>query len=147
MTRRRVWVRRLARGIGTVAVGALLGFLIPTISADLTPEPEIAQQRVAESPVARRFIDAFVADDQPTLAALAVSADLVNRATRFKAEYRQVDRPIHLGSWTVNGGVTLHAYSARVIDGQGVEDQLGWRVATAAGSVGIIDPPGQVSTP
>ena len=147
MTRRRVWVRRLFRGVGTLAIGALLGFLIPTISADLTPEPEVAQARVAESPVAREFIDAFVADDQPTLTALAVNAELINRATRFKAEYTQVDRPVHLGSWTVNGGVTLHAYSARVIDSQGVEDQLAWRVATAAGSVGIIDPPGQVTTP
>jgi len=67
MTRRRLWVRRLVRGVGTLAVGALLGFLVPTVAADLTPKPEVAQARVPESPVARKFIDAFVADDQATL--------------------------------------------------------------------------------
>ena len=45
---------------------ALLGFLVPTIAQDLTPKPE-AQARTAESPVARQFIAAYVADDQATL--------------------------------------------------------------------------------
>ena len=54
---------------------------------------------------------------------------------------------MHLGSWIVGGGITLHAYSSRVVDGQGAEDQLAWRIATAGGSVGIIDPPGTVATP
>jgi hypothetical protein len=147
MRRRRVWVRRIGRGVATVAVGALLGFLVPMVAADLAPQPEVAQERVAESPVARQFIDAFVADDQAALDALAVSIDVQNRATRFKAEYAKVDRPVHLGSWIVNGGITLHAYSAHVVDNTGAQDQLAWRVATAGGTVGIIDPPGQVATP
>ena len=147
MGRRRVWFRRMSRALGTVAVGALLGFLIPMIAADMAPETEVAQEQVAESAVARRFIDAFVADDQPTLASLAVSAELLSRATRFKAEYVKVDRPVHLGSWIINGGITLHAYSAHVVDTSGQDDQLAWRVATAGGTIGIIDPPGQVATP
>jgi hypothetical protein len=148
MQRRRTWGRRIARGMATVAVGALLGFLVPMVAADLAPQDEeVAQAQVAESPVARQFIDAFVGDNQPALASLGIDAATASRATRFKAEYTQVDRPVHLGSWIVGGGITLHAYSSRVVDSQGAEDQLAWRIATAGGSVGIIDPPGTVATP
>jgi hypothetical protein len=145
--RRSIWFTRVTRGVATVAVGALIGFLVPTIAADLTPEEEVAQERVAESPVARQFIDAFVADDQIVLKSLGVDAATLSHSSRFKAEYLRVDRPVHLGSWVVSGGITLHAYSVHVVDQEGTEDQLAWRVASVGGTVGIIDPPGQVATP
>jgi hypothetical protein len=145
--RRNIWFTRVTRGVATIAVGALLGFLLPTMASDLAPKEEVAQERVAESPVARQFIDAFVADDQPVLQGLGVDAATVSHAARFKAEYAQIDRPVHLGSWVVGGGITLHAYSVHVVDMQGGEDQLAWRVASVGGTVGIIDPPGQVATP
>ena len=145
--RRTIWFTRLTRGVATIAVGALLGFLGPTIAADLAPKEEVAQERVAESPVARQFIDAFVADDQIALKGLGVDAATISHASRFKAEYARIDRPVHLGSWVVGGGITLHAYSVHVVDMNGGDDQLAWRVASVGGTVGIIDPPGTVATP
>lgn len=146
MRRRRVWFRRIRKTVATVGIGAMLGFLVPTVIADLSEKPEV-QTQTAESPVARQFITAYVADDQATLDLLQVSADIKAKASRFKAEYAKVDAPVHLGSWIIGGGLTLHAYASHVIDASGVDDQLAWRVATGAGSVGIIDPPPSVQTP
>jgi hypothetical protein len=145
--RRSIWFKRATRGVATIAVGALIGFLVPTIAADLAPKDDVAQERVAESPVARQFIDAFVGDDRLALQALGADQATISNAARFRAEYLQVDRPVHLGSWSGGGGLTLHAYSVHVVDVQGNEDQLAWRVASAGGAAGIIDPPGAVPTP
>ena len=146
MRRRRVWFKRLTKATGTLAVGAMLGFLVPTIIADYSAKPEV-QALAAESPVARMFISAYVSDDQATLDLLQIGADTKAKASRFKAEYVKVDSPVHLGSWIIGGGITLHAYSSHVVDRQGIEDQLAWRVATGAGSVALIDPPRSVVTP
>lgn len=146
MRRRRIWLRRLTKAAATVVVGAMLGFLVPSVLADMNAKPEV-QAQSAESPVARQFITAFVADDQATLDLLQVGADTKAKASRFKAEYVKVDPPVHLGSWIIGGGLTLHAYAAHVVDQSGVEDQLAWRVATGAGSVGLIDPPASTTTP
>ena len=146
MRRRRKWARLITKGTATLAVGALLGFLIPTMAADLTPQPEVAT-RATESPVARQFIDAYVSDDQATLDRLSIGADTKANAARFKADYVRVDLPIHLGSWIVGGGFTLHAYAAHVVNGDGTDGQLAWRVATGSGTVGIVAPPPSVTTP
>jgi hypothetical protein len=146
MRRRSQAYKRFKQLVATLVIGILLGFLVPTIAADLTPAPEEAT-RAAESPVARQFIDAYVSDDQVTLDRLGIAANLKAKAARFKAEYRQVDLPIHLGSWVVGGGITLHAYAAHVIASDGTGDQLAWRVATGGGSVDIIPPPPSVQTP
>ncbi len=146
MRRRRIWLRRLTKAAATVVVGAMLGFLVPSVLADVNAKPEV-QAQSAESPVARQFITAFVADDQVTLDLLQIGADTKAKASRFKAEYVKVDPPVHLGSWIIGGGLTLHAYAAHVVDQSGVEDQLAWRVATGAGSVGLIDPPASTTTP
>jgi hypothetical protein len=146
MRRRRIWLRRVTKAAATVVVGAMLGFLVPSVLADVNAKPEV-QAQSAESPVARQFITAFVADDQATLDLLQIGADTKAKASRFKAEYVKVDPPVHLGSWIIGGGLTLHAYAAHVVDQSGVEDQLAWRVATGAGSVGLIDPPASTTTP
>lgn len=146
MRRRRIWLRRVTKAAATVVVGAMLGFLVPSVLADMNAKPEV-QAQSAESPVARQFITAFVADDQATLDLLQIGADTKAKASRFKAEYVKVDPPVHLGSWIIGGGLTLHAYAAHVVDQSGVEDQLAWRVATGAGSVGLIDPPASTTTP
>lgn len=146
MRRRRIWLRRLTKAAATVVVGAMLGFLVPSVLADMNAKPEV-QAQSAESPVARQFITAFIADDQATLDLLQIGADTKAKASRFKAEYVKVDPPVHLGSWIIGGGLTLHAYAAHVVDQSGVEDQLAWRVATGAGSVGLIDPPASTTTP
>ena len=112
---------------GTVTIGLLIGFLVPTISSDLSPQPDI-QASVPESPLARQFINAFAADDKGALDALKVRSDIELRASRFRADYARVDTPIHLGSF-VGGGYTVHAYGIHVVrrDGTGGHDQLARR--------------------
>jgi hypothetical protein len=146
MGRRGVWRRRLSRAIATVGIGALVGFLVPSVAADLGPRQD-TQTRTAESPVARQFITAYLADDQATLDLLQVPAATKAKAARVKAEYVKVDPPIHLGSWVIGSGLTLHAYASNVVDNEGTQDQLAWRVATQAGRVELIDPPPSIQTP
>ncbi len=142
MRRRRVWLRRVGRAVGTVAVGALLGFLIPTIVTDMSAKPEV-QASVAESPLARQFINAFIADDQTALDGMRVRTDIKLRASRFRAEFARVDAPIHLGSY-VGGGYTVHAYGIHVVRPDGTEDTLSWRVVTQGGQVGVLLPPSPI---
>jgi hypothetical protein len=146
MRRRGVWRRRLTRAAATLGIGVLVGFLVPSIIADLSSKPE-EQARTAESPVARQFITAYLADDQATLDLLGIPAAVKAKSARVKAEYIKVDPPIHLGSWNIGQGVTLHAYASHVVDTEGTDDQLAWRVATQAGRVELIDPPPSVQTP
>ena len=146
MQRRRVWMRRITRATATVAVGGLLGFLVPMVAADFTAKPEV-QAQTNESPVARSFIVAYVSDDQATLERMGASADTKQKAARFKAEYKKVEQPVHLGSWIINGGITLHGYAANAVDGAGQNAQLAWRVFTVGGQAAIIDPPPSVQTP
>ena len=147
MRRRRRITRFIIRGVATVAVGGFLGFLVPTVVADLSPKPDAAVGAVPESPVARQFIDAFTADDQLALTEMQIPADVKLRASRFRADFSRVDLPVHLGSYVVGGGFTLHAYSARAVAQDGTESMLGWRVATSGGSVGLISPPSQIEEP
>jgi hypothetical protein len=147
LDRRKVWFKRLSTGVVTLAVGGLAGFLVPAVSIDISPKAPTILSPDAVSPVAREFFVAYVHDDQAALDRLQARAETKAKAARFKAEYATVDQPIHLGSWVVGGGVTLHAYASRVVDASGTESQLAWRVLTVAGSVGIIDPPPSVTTP
>ncbi len=145
MRRRRKWFRRITRGIATISIGALLGFLVPTVVTDLTPQAG-AETRVAESPVSRQFINAFTADDQGALTAMGVSADTKLRASRFRAQFKRVDVPVHLGSY-VAGGFSLHAYTAHVILPDDTEEIRSWRVATAGGQALLIPPPSSIEEP
>ena len=142
MRRRRSTVRWITRAAATAAVGALLGFLVPTMITDLSAKPEV-EAVVAESPVSREFIQAFVTDDQARLTSLGSSADIRARATKFKAEYARVDQPIHLGSYNL-GTVTLDAYAAHVMLPDGSEDLLSWRVLSAGGRATLLPPPSPI---
>jgi len=144
MRRRRIWARRIGRAAGTLLVGLLLGFLVPTIAHDLSPKPEV-QASIAESPLARQFINAFIADDKSALDALKVRSDIELRASRFRADYSRVDAPVHLGSY-VGGGYTVHAYGVHVVRPDGTEDTLSWRVVTAGGQVGLLLPPSPIES-
>jgi hypothetical protein len=142
MSRRRIWLRRTGRALGTVAIGVLIGFLVPTIAHDLSPQPEV-QSAVAENPLARQFINAFIADDQAALDGMSIRSDIKLRASRFRAEYTRVDPPVHLGSY-VGGGYTVHAYGVHVVRADGSEDTLSWRVVTSGGQVGLLLPPNPI---
>jgi hypothetical protein len=143
--RRRQIVRWLTRAGATLGIGVLLGFLVPTVITDLSPHPE-AEAVVAESPVARQFINAFTADDQGALTTMGIAQDVKLRASRFRADFQRVDVPIHLGSY-VAGGFSLHAYASHVVRQDGSDDLLSWRVATAGGQVILIYPPGTIEEP
>ena len=145
MRRRRKWIHRISRVIATIAVGALLGFLVPTIQSDLSPKPA-AEPRTNESAVARQFINAFTADDQGVLTSMGVAADAKLRASRFRAQFARVDVPVHLGSY-VAGGFSLHAYAAHVVLSDGTEEIRTWRVATAGGQAALITPPSTIEEP
>ena len=41
MRRRRKWLRRIGRAAGTVAIGLLIGFIVPTVAQDLSPKPQL----------------------------------------------------------------------------------------------------------
>lgn len=142
MRRRRKWLRRIGRIGGTVAIGGMLGFLVPTVVAEYNPKPVI-QAQVAESPLAREFITAYITNDQPTLKRLGASADMQLRATRLTTDFAKVDAPIHLGSF-VSSGFGFHGYSTHVLKADGSQDLVGWRVVTAAGQVGLLLPPSPI---
>lgn len=142
MRRRRLWLRRIGRAAATVTIGLLIGFLVPTMVKDLSPQPDVLAS-VPEPPLARQFINAFAADDKGALDALKVRADIALRASRFRADYTRVDTPIHLGSF-VGGGYSVHAYGIHVVRRDGSEDTLSWRVVTSGGQVGLILPPSPI---
>lgn len=146
MRRRQRITRFLIRGLATLAIGGFLGFLAPTVVADLSPKEEVVGNAVPESPVARRFINAFTADDQTVLTSMNIPADVKLRASRFRADFSRIDEPVHLGSY-VSGGFTLHGYAAHAVNPDGTETTLGWRIATAGGEVILIMPPGQIEEP
>jgi hypothetical protein len=112
---------------------------VPTVVADYTPKPEVEAQ-VAESAVARAFIRAFVRDDQATLDALGVPAEVKLRATSFKTDLASIDQPVHLGTF-IGGGFSLHSYAAKAKDPDGKDVMLAWRVITANGQILLLDPP------
>ena len=143
MRRRRVWLRRVGRAVGTVAIGALLGFLIPTIVTDMSAQAGGPGQRrrvPARAPVHQRLHRRR--PDAPSTAC-SVRTDIKLRASRFRAEFARVDAPIHLGSY-VGGGYTVHAYGIHVVRPDGTEDTLSWRVVTRGGQVGVLLPPSPI---
>lgn len=142
MRRRRRIFRWITRALATVAIGALVGFLGPTIATDLSPRPE-AELQVPESPLARQFVNAYTADDQGALGSLGVSADIKLRASRFRSDFARIDVPIHLGS-AVIGGATLHAYTAVAVRPDGSEELLGLRVVTAGGQIVLLPQPAPI---
>ena len=48
--RRRRWIRRIGALLGTVALGVVLGFLIPTIVAEYSPKTPTAASATASLP-------------------------------------------------------------------------------------------------
>lgn len=147
MRRRRRIARLVTRAMATALVGGLLGFLVPTIAADLSPRPVTEPQVVVpESPLAREFIDAYTTDDQAVLTAIGAPAALRLRASDLRAAYAEVGTPVHLGSY-VAGGFTLHAYAAHVVRADGSEDTLSWRLGTSGGGVVLFTLPGTADVP
>jgi hypothetical protein len=144
--RRRWWIRRIGGLFGTVALGGLLGFLVPTIVTEYAPQPAASNEALpiptaaTELPIARRFINAFVVNDQEKLRALGADETDTVKANDLANQASMISRPVLLGS--VGGlGASLQAYASNVTMNDGTQKILSWRVLTASGRATLILPP------
>jgi hypothetical protein len=144
--RRRWWIRRIGAIFGTVAVGALLGFLIPTIVAEYTPQPVATNEALpiptaaTELPIARQFINAFVVNDQEKLRSLGADETDTVKANDLANQVSKISTPVLLGS--VGGtGASIQAYAADVTMLDGSTRILSWRVLTQSGRATLLLPP------
>ncbi len=144
--RRRRWTRRIGALVGTVALGAVLGFLIPTIAAEYLPRtPNAAPtadlaNTASELPIARDFINAFVANDQAKLHKLGADETDTVKANDLASQVSQIGKPVLLGS--VGGpGVSIQAYASQAVLRDGTVTILSWRVWTTSGRATLILPP------
>jgi len=145
--RLRLWIRRIGAIFGTVAIGALLGFLLPTIAAEYSPRHDeplrtgVAQSNSSsELPIARAFINAFVVNDQARLKELGADEVDTVKANDLAQQVRDVSKPVLLGS--IGGpGISIQAYASVVTMNDGTQTILSWRVATNSGRAGLIPQP------
>ena len=145
MQRRRV-IRRMGAVFGTVALGGLLGFLVPTIAAEYAPQqaqdagPLPVPTSNTELPIAREFINAFVVNDQTRLRELGADEVATVKANDLASQVLTVGTPVLLGS--IGGqGVSIQAYASNVTMLDGTEKILSWRVLTQSGRPTLILPP------
>jgi hypothetical protein len=139
-------MRRFGAVFGTVALGGLLGFLVPTIVAEYTPQPVASNDAfpiptaATELPIARQFINAFVVNDQEKLRKLGADETDTVKAEDLANQVATVSTPVLLGS--VGGpGASIQAYASDVTMNDGTEKVLSWRVLTQSGRATLILPP------
>lgn len=143
---RRRWTRRIGTVVGTVALGGLIGFLVPTILAEYSPTPETANTvlpvptMATEIPIAREFINAFVVNDQERLTALNADEKDKVKANDLANQVSNIQTPVLLGS--IGGaGASIQAYASEVTLADGSQKLLSWRVLTTSGKATLILPP------
>jgi hypothetical protein len=141
--RRRRWMRRIGAVFGTVALGGLLGFLVPTVAAEFAPPVPTAAPRTTESPIARQFITAFLSNDQATLKELKVPEETSIRATTLSTTTKKLGPPILLGVRAFPGA-SFHAYASMATLGDGTEAILSWRIVMINGLPFLIVPPNPI---
>ena len=144
--RRRRWIRRIGGLFGTVALGGLIGFLVPTIVTEYAPQPATLSEALpiptaaTELPIARRFINAFVVNDQEKLRELGADETDTVKANDLANQASNISTPVLLGS--VGGsGASIQAYASDVIMLDGTKKILSWRVLTSSGRATLILPP------
>src|SRR5690242_20538211 len=102
--RLRRWIRRIGPIFGTVALGALLGFLVPTVVAEYTPQKTATAGNLTpantapELPIAREFINAFVQNDQNRLRALGADETAAVKANDLASQVSKIGTPVLLGT-------------------------------------------------
>src|SRR3954447_18572938 len=146
MMRRRRWMRRIGAVLGTVALGGLLGFLVPTVIAEYSPQKSAQTGLVPvtngtpELPIAREFINAFVRNDQATLRALGADETAAVKANDLAASVAQIGNPVLLGTAGA-AGASVQAYASDAQLNDGTHTILSWRLLTLSGRVVLILPP------
>jgi hypothetical protein len=144
--RRRRWIRRIGAIFGTLVLGGLLGFLIPTVVSEYAPQPPVdaalaaRNANNAELPIAREFINAFVANDQAKLHAIGADETSAVKANDLAGQVAQIGKPVLLGALGAPGA-SLQAYAAQAVMRDGTQTILSWRVLTVSGRVGLVLPP------
>jgi hypothetical protein len=141
--RRRRWIRRVTAILGTVALGGLLGFLVPTVISDFSPKTETVVAQSDESPIARAFINAFVTNDQAKLRQLGASETESAMANSLANAVSKVGQPVLLGVKALPGR-SMQAYASSVILADGTPSILSWRVWMIGGLPALIAPPNPV---
>jgi hypothetical protein len=142
----RRWTRRIGAIFGTVVIGALLGFLIPTIVAEYQPQktaqggPVTVNSTAPELPIARQFINAFVRNDQQTLRALGADETAAVKANDLAGQVSTIQNPVLLGTAGA-AGASVQAYASDAVLNDGTHTILSWRVLTLSGRVVLILPP------
>jgi hypothetical protein len=138
--RRRRWIRRVRAIAGTVALGGLLGFLVPTVISDFSPRTDAVIPTSDESPIAREFIDAFVRNDQPRLRQLGANEMESAMANSLASSVAKVGPPVLLGVKALPG-FSMQAYASPVVLADGSQSVLSWRVWMFGGLPALIPPP------
>lgn len=144
--RRRRWTRRVGAVLGTLSLGAILGFLVPTVIAEYTPRQDGQSGQLAtptantELPVARAFINAFVTNDQAKLRAIGADEVDAVKANDLASQVTEISPPVLLGSIGA-AGVSIQAYASSVTLNDGTRTILSWRVLTSSGRATLILPP------
>ena len=142
----RRWTRRIGAIFGTVVIGALLGFLIPTIVAEYQPQKTTegglvtVNSSAPELPIARQFINAFVRNDQQTLRALGADETAAVKANDLAGQVSTIQNPVLLGTAGA-AGASVQAYASDAVLNDGTHTILSWRVLTLSGRVVLILPP------
>jgi hypothetical protein len=139
-------IKRLGAIFGTIALGGLLGFLVPTVASEYSPSRSASTATSAvsttnaELPIARAFINAFVSNDQAALKALGADEMDAVKANDLSLAASKVTAPVLLGSVGAPGA-SLQAYASNVTMKDGTVTVLSWRVLTTSGRPKLIPPP------
>ena len=129
--------RTILNALATVALGALLGYVVTGFGGPMVQQIPLFGAREASE--AHRYILGIVQNEPETLAVLSPKADLVSRAMQLqqsKAAQGQW-KPLsltYLGGRTV-GGLGIHMYAIEIRGAQGQEQFVPFALTLANGKI------------
>lgn len=146
MTRRRRWFRRVKRVATTVALGLLIGWLVPTFIRSYSGEPEIANANdpaftQAEVNLARDFVVAYLFNDQETLGKYAGN-DLVSLRAAEQANSFAKAEALTLISANRYATSEIYGFAVKLTGFDGATTVQGFRVLANQSGLTVIEPPG-----
>jgi hypothetical protein len=132
-------IRPIRSVLATIALGGLLGFLVPSFAGGLQA-PQVVAEGTGETPAARQFIVALLTNDQDALRRVSVQASDALEAARLGVADASVTSLTLIGRTDI-GGAHYHAYVAEFTTSEGEKILRGFRVATVGGYAILVDPP------
>ena len=136
-------LRRVGRMAATAALGATLGFLVPTMVGAFVGTP--APRQAAAAPgmsqsVAREFLVAYLNNDQFTLQALESDPKSALDAADLSRQRMTVVSVTPLATQLYSSSAS-YAYAVEVKLSDGTISLIGFRVRATASGLRIADPP------